>query len=56
VILHLSEERVRELLRWDRLIPVMESELGEFSLGRVLQPVRQMPTIEEGERANCLCR
>jgi hypothetical protein len=36
--------------------PGDESALAEFSLGRVLQPVRQMPTIEEGERANCLCR
>jgi ornithine cyclodeaminase/alanine dehydrogenase-like protein (mu-crystallin family) len=50
VILNLSEERVRELLRWERLIPAMETALAEFSLGRVLQPVRQMLTIEEGKR------
>jgi ornithine cyclodeaminase/alanine dehydrogenase-like protein (mu-crystallin family) len=49
-VLHLNEERVRELLRWEQLIPAMESALGEFSLGRVIQPVRQMLTIEERKR------
>jgi ornithine cyclodeaminase/alanine dehydrogenase-like protein (mu-crystallin family) len=50
MILHLSEERIRELLRWEELIAAMESALAEFSLGRVLQPVRQMLEIEEGKR------
>ena len=48
--MYLSEERVGDLLRWDRLIAAMESALAGFSLGRVLQPVRNMLTIEEGKR------
>jgi thiomorpholine-carboxylate dehydrogenase len=48
--MHLSEERVRDLLRWDSLIAVMETALASFSLGRVIQPVRNMLTIEEGKR------
>jgi len=46
----LDEERVRGLLRWPKLIPAMEKALAEFSQGRVLQPVRQMLTIEEEKR------
>ena len=49
-MLHLGEEEVRELLQWDDLIPAMENALVEFSLGRVVQPVRNMLTIEEGKR------
>jgi ornithine cyclodeaminase/alanine dehydrogenase-like protein (mu-crystallin family) len=49
-VLYLDEERVRGLLSWDRLIPAMEEALAAFSLGRVLQPVRNMLTIEEGRR------
>src|SRR5215470_10499699 len=49
-MLYLSEERVGELLRWDELIATMERALADFSLGRVLQPVRQMLTIDEGKR------
>ena len=41
---------VGELLHWDQLIPAMEAALAAFSLGRVLQPVRNMLTIEEGKR------
>jgi thiomorpholine-carboxylate dehydrogenase len=48
--LYLGEERVRQLLRCEELIPVMEAALAAFSLGRVLQPVRQMLTIEESKR------
>ena len=48
--MYLSEERVRDLLRWDSLIAVMETALARFSLGQVLQPVRNMLTIEEGKR------
>jgi thiomorpholine-carboxylate dehydrogenase len=47
---YLDEEAVRRLLRWDELIPAMEAALGAFSRGRVLQPVRNMLTIEEGKR------
>ena len=50
MVMHLNEERVRGLLRWDRLIEAMETALAAFSLGRVLQPVRNMLTIEEGKR------
>jgi len=49
-VLYLDEERVRNLLDWDQLISAMERALAAFSLGRVLQPVRNMLTIEEGRR------
>ena len=49
-MLYLGEERVGELLRWGELIDAMEKALAAFSLGRVLQPVRNMLTIEEGKR------
>jgi len=50
MVMYLNEERVGGLLRWDRLIEAMETALAAFSLGRVLQPVRNMLTIEEGKR------
>src|SRR5437016_4342879 len=50
MVMFLDEERVARLLSWERLIPAMEQALAEFSQGRVLQPVRQMLTIEEGKR------
>jgi thiomorpholine-carboxylate dehydrogenase len=49
-VLYLDEEEVRTLLKWDELIPAMETALAEFSLGRVVQPVRNMLTVEEGKR------
>ena len=49
-MLYLDEEEIRALLRWDELIPAMEKALIEFSLGRVVQPVRNMLTVEEGRR------
>jgi len=49
-VLYLDEERVRALLQWDELIPAMENALADFSLGRVVQPVRNMLTVEEGKR------
>jgi ornithine cyclodeaminase/alanine dehydrogenase-like protein (mu-crystallin family) len=48
--LYLGEERIRDLLHWDQLIPAMEAALAAFSVGPVVQPVRQMLTIEEGRR------
>jgi ornithine cyclodeaminase/alanine dehydrogenase-like protein (mu-crystallin family) len=48
--LYIGEERIRGLLDWDQLIPAMETALAAFSLGQVVQPVRQMLTIEEGKR------
>jgi ornithine cyclodeaminase/alanine dehydrogenase-like protein (mu-crystallin family) len=50
MVFYLNEERVRHLLDWDQLIPAMEQALAAFSLGRVVQPVRNMLTIEEGKR------
>jgi len=49
-VLYLDEERVRALLQWDELIPAMENALADFSLGQVVQPVRNMLTVEEGKR------
>lgn len=46
----LDEDQVRGLLRWGDLIATMESALAAFSSGRVIQPVRNMLTIEEGKR------
>src|SRR5437868_47408 len=50
MVMFLDKERVRSLLRWAELMPAMETALAEFSQGRVLQPVRQMLTIEEEKR------
>jgi ornithine cyclodeaminase/alanine dehydrogenase-like protein (mu-crystallin family) len=47
---YLDEACVRTLLRWDPLIAAMEEALAAFSAGRVIQPVRNMLTIEEGRR------
>jgi thiomorpholine-carboxylate dehydrogenase len=49
-VLYLDEEQLRPLLQLDELIPAMENALAEFSLGRVVQPVRNMLTVEEGKR------
>jgi thiomorpholine-carboxylate dehydrogenase len=49
-VLYLDEEQVRALLQWDELIPTMENALAQFSLGQVVQPVRNMLTVEEGKR------
>lgn len=49
-MLYLDEEQVRALLHWDELIPAMEKALAEFSLGRVVQPLRNMLIVEEGKR------
>ena len=47
---YLDEVSVRAVLRWDPLIAAMEPALAAFSSGRVLQPVRNMLTIEEDKR------
>jgi thiomorpholine-carboxylate dehydrogenase len=49
-IRYLDEADVRAVLRWDTLIAAMENALAAFSSGRVLQPVRNMLTIEEDKR------
>lgn len=50
MVLQLDEAGVRAALDWDSLIATMRTALAEFSQGRVLQPVRTMLTIEEGQR------
>jgi ornithine cyclodeaminase/alanine dehydrogenase-like protein (mu-crystallin family) len=50
MVKYLEESDVRAALRWDELIAAMECALAAFSSGQVLQPVRNMLTIEEGNR------
>jgi thiomorpholine-carboxylate dehydrogenase len=50
MILTLSDDDVGKVLKYERLIPAMEKALSDFSAGRVIQPVRNMLTIEEGKR------
>jgi thiomorpholine-carboxylate dehydrogenase len=47
---YIDEASVRAVLEWDPLIDAMEAALRDFSSGKVLQPVRTMLTIEEGQR------
>ncbi|GAC1503898.1 MAG: ornithine cyclodeaminase family protein [Steroidobacteraceae bacterium] len=46
----ISETDVANVLKFEQLIPAMEKALSAFSAGRVIQPVRNMLTIEEGKR------
>ena len=46
----LAEADIAEVLTYERLIPAMERALADFSAGKVIQPVRNMLTIEEGKR------
>ena len=50
VILNLSEADTAKVLSYETLIPTMEKALTDFSAGRVIQPVRNMLTIEEAKR------
>jgi thiomorpholine-carboxylate dehydrogenase len=50
MLMHLDEAKIRAVLRWDELIAAMEAALAAFSRGEVLQPVRNMLTIEEDKR------
>jgi thiomorpholine-carboxylate dehydrogenase len=50
MILTLSEADVASVLKYEQLIPAMEKALSAFSAGQVIQPVRNMLTIEEGKR------
>jgi thiomorpholine-carboxylate dehydrogenase len=47
---YIDEASVRAVLEWDPLIDAMEAALRDFSLGKVLQPVRTMLPVEEGSR------
>ena len=49
MVLNLTEDDVRAVLRWDELIAAMEHALIEFSCRHVVQPVRSVLTIEEGK-------
>src|ERR1700751_4707167 len=48
--LTLSEADIAKVLTYEKLIPAMERALTQFSAGKVIQPVRNMLTIEEGKR------
>jgi ornithine cyclodeaminase/alanine dehydrogenase-like protein (mu-crystallin family) len=50
MVLTLAEPAIAKVLSYERLIPAMESALIEFSAGRVIQPVRNLISIEEGKR------
>src|SRR5579884_1987718 len=43
----LDEDAVRAVLRWEELLPAMETALVDFSQGRVLQPVRTALQVPE---------
>lgn len=49
-MIYFDEEAVRGFLDWDQLIRAMEGVLSEFSRGSVVQPVRQVITVEEYQR------
>ena len=50
MVKYFDEASVREALDWDALIAAEEAALTDFSLGRVLHPVRTMLSIEENKR------
>jgi ornithine cyclodeaminase/alanine dehydrogenase-like protein (mu-crystallin family) len=50
MVSYLDEAQVRGVLQWDPLIAAMESALVSFSSSQVIQPVREMLTVEEGKR------
>jgi ornithine cyclodeaminase/alanine dehydrogenase-like protein (mu-crystallin family) len=50
MVTYLDEHAVRAVLRWEPLIAEMETALAAFSQGRVMQPTRNMLTLEEGQR------
>jgi thiomorpholine-carboxylate dehydrogenase len=50
MVMFLGETEVKKFLDWKPLIAAMETALIAFSAGRVIQPVRNVLTIEEGKR------
>lgn len=50
MVMNLSEAEISNVLTYECLIPAMERALADFSAGKVIQPVRNMLTIEEGKR------
>ena len=49
-MMFLDERRVRDVLRYETLIPAMEQALASFSRREIQQPVRSVITLEEGRR------
>jgi len=45
-----TEPEIAAVLTYERLIPAMERALAAFSSGAVVQPLRHVLTIEEGQR------
>ena len=50
MVQYFDEASVRTALSWEPLTAAMEDALAAFSTGQVIQPVRNMITIEEGKR------
>jgi len=50
MVLTLSESDIAKVLTYEALIPAMERALAAFSAGRVIQPISDVLTIEEGKR------
>jgi len=50
MIPYLGDAEVRAALRWDELIPAMETALTALSTGNVVQPHREWLALEEGAR------
>jgi ornithine cyclodeaminase/alanine dehydrogenase-like protein (mu-crystallin family) len=50
VIRNLSEADIARVLTYEALIPAMERALAAFSAGEVIQPVRNVLTVEAGQR------
>lgn len=50
MVINVSEADIEKVLKYEQLIPAMEKALSEFSTGRVIQPVRNILTIEESKR------
>ncbi len=50
MVTYLPESEVAKYISYETLIPAMERALSALSAGKVIQPVRQMLTLEEGKR------
>jgi ornithine cyclodeaminase/alanine dehydrogenase-like protein (mu-crystallin family) len=50
MVLSLADADIARLLSYDQLIPAMEKALAAFSAGHVIQPVRNVITVEEDQR------
>ncbi|MEP6827056.1 MAG: hypothetical protein ABJA10_03180 [Aestuariivirga sp.] len=50
MVVQLTEAEIAKVLNYETLIPAMEKALASFSVGKAIQPVRSVLTIEEGQR------